>query len=52
MIYDDVVRETLIEPLPAQRSDELEPPPPVHDAMDCDVCRAWLAHVRAAEDRS
>jgi hypothetical protein len=56
VIYDDLVAETLIEPLPEQRTEEpppaageLEEPPAVHDAMACDVCKAWLAHVREAE---
>lgn len=52
MIYDDLVAETLIQPLPddgppAEPVAEL--PPAVHDAMSCDVCKAWLAHVRDAE---
>lgn len=47
MIYDDVVAETLIEPLPDDdRADEA---PDVHDATDCPVCQKWLAHVREAE---
>ena len=50
MIYDDVVRETLIEPLPAQRAEEPERLPG-HDAMSCSVCKAWLEHVRDAEER-
>ena len=56
MIYDEVVRETLIEPLPAQHADEpavedLDPLPAMvgHDAMSCAVCKAWLAHVREPE---
>lgn len=55
MIYDELVAETLIQPLPDDEPEpaapdaELEPPPAVHDAMDCDVCQAWLAHVRDAE---
>jgi hypothetical protein len=56
VIYDDLVAETLIQPLPdAGPPVDTEPvadlPPAVHDAMTCDVCKAWLAHVRDAEAR-
>lgn len=52
MIYDDLVAETLIQPLRDDPSSPVdEEPPPVHDAMGCSVCQAWLAHVREAEAR-
>jgi hypothetical protein len=49
VIYDDLVRETLIEPLRAQRTEEVDPPSAGHDAVSCPTCQAWLAHVRDAE---
>lgn len=52
MIYDDLVSETLTDPLPdgePAADPVVELPPTVHDAMDCPTCQAWLAHVREAE---
>jgi hypothetical protein len=53
VIYDDLVSETLIEPLPAQPAADVQPVeearPAGHDATACEVCQAWLAHVRDAE---
>jgi hypothetical protein len=52
VIYDDLVSETLIEPLPDDESPATPVealPPAVHDATACDVCQAWLAHVRESE---
>jgi hypothetical protein len=44
VIYDELVSESLVRPLPDEPA-----PPPAHDATACPVCQAWLAHVREAE---
>jgi hypothetical protein len=55
MIYDDMVAETLMQPLPDAAPAPVEPvealPPAGHDAMSCPVCQKWLEHVRDAEAR-